>query len=147
MQKGFQAAAAPGMALCPVQLQGHPVEPMDDGRRLGVQWPSGPWTLGSLHSTIAAGGFLPRQTHCAQRGRGFAEPEPRSGINIAKPPEVPRAPSETLPCRAVATACFTLRAAGLLPALAPSRARGCTAAAHRAELGPRCEMQSRPPEL
>lgn len=34
--------------------------------------------------------FLPRQTRCAQRGRGFAEA--RGGISVAKYPEAPRAP-------------------------------------------------------
>lgn len=66
--------------------------------------------------------------------------EPQGNINIAKPPEAPTAGREALLSSAAATGSLT-------PSTETGTIQGCAAATLRAELGLRCEMQSRPPEL
>lgn len=123
--------------LHPVQLQGCPAELMDGSWRWESEGRAAPDSrvLGQHLCNVSFP--APANLQC------FAEPQ--GGINIAKPPVAPTALGagrEALLNSTAATGSLTL-----CTDTGTGTIQGCAAATHRAELGLRCEMQSRLPEL
>lgn len=137
--------------LHPVQLQGCPAEPMDGSWRWESEGRAAPDSQALAQHLCNVSLPAPANLPC------FAEPQ--GGINIAKPPVAPTAlgaSREALLNSTAAPGSLTLctdsgtgtgNTTGTSTSTSTGSIQGCAAVTHGAELGLRCEMQSRLPEL